>query len=76
MAVLPAPPFEHEIEVGEHVSIKQGEYSIPLFLGKTGIVVEVFRIPQGSCLVRLDGDRNLQREWFFYSDEITLIPLA
>jgi len=34
-----------------------------------GTVVEVFRVPLDSCMVRLDGD---QREWFFYRDEFAI----
>ncbi len=39
-------------------------------IGRTGTVVETFRVPRDSCLVRIDGDRYLQREWFFYRDEV------
>jgi hypothetical protein len=34
--------------------------------------VEVFRVPHGSCLVRIDGDPNRLREWFLYCDEIVI----
>jgi hypothetical protein len=35
-------------------------------------VVEIFRVPRDSCLVHLDGDRDRQREWFCYHDEVAL----
>jgi hypothetical protein len=35
-------------------------------------IVEVFRVPQGSCLVRIDGDLDRWREWFLYCDEIVI----
>ena len=38
--------------------------------GRAGTVVEVFRVPRESCLVRMDGDPNRRREWFFYRDEM------
>jgi hypothetical protein len=41
-------------------------------VGQVGTIVEVFGVPQGSCLVRIDGDPNRQREWFLYRDEIML----
>lgn len=72
MSLPSARYYDREIEVGEHVSITQGKYAMPRLVGQTGIVVEVFRLPWESCLVRLDSDHNLQREWFFYRDEITL----
>jgi hypothetical protein len=41
-------------------------------VGRAGTVVEVFRVPRDSCLVRIDGDPNRQREWFLYRDEVAI----
>jgi hypothetical protein len=43
---------------------------LPALVGQLGTIVEIFRVPRGSCLVRIDGDPNRQREWFFYPDEV------
>lgn len=56
---------------GERIRIRQGSRPLrPEFLGQEGTVVEVFRVPRDSCLVRIDGDPDRQREWFFYRDEV------
>jgi hypothetical protein len=70
MDITPAPRQERELNVGERVQIRQGRRPIPELLGEVGTVVEVFRVPPGCCLVRIDGDQNRRREWFFYPDEI------
>jgi hypothetical protein len=70
MDITTASPQESELNVGERVQIRQGRRAIPELLGELGTVVEVFRVPRGCCLVRIDGDQNRQREWFFYPDEI------
>jgi hypothetical protein len=60
------------IDVGDQVHIQQGSRALRSDLvGQSGTVVEVFRVPQDSCLVRIAGDRAHQREWFFYRDEVT-----
>ena len=69
--ITPQPPVR-EIDGGDRVHIQQGDRSIPGFLGRAGTVVEVFRIPHDSCLIRIDGDPNHQREWFFYRDEVVI----
>ena len=54
------------IDVGDRVHIRQGSKPLhPELVGRAGTVVEVFRVPQDSCLVRIDGDRDRPREWFF-----------
>ena len=61
------------IDCGDRVRIRQG--SKPLrseLVGRAGAVIEVFRVPRDSCLVRMDGDPNRQREWFFYRDEVAI----
>jgi hypothetical protein len=68
---LPQLP-ERAIDSGDRVHIQQGGRPIPEFLGRAGTVVEVFRIPLDSCLVRIDGDLNRRREWFFYRDEVVI----
>ena len=61
------------IDSGDRVHIRQGSKPLrPELLGRAGTVVEVFRMPRDSCLVRMDGDLNRQREWFFYRDEVVI----
>jgi hypothetical protein len=60
------------IDVGDRVHIRQGSKPLrPELVGRAGTVIEVFRVPQDSCLVRINGDRDRPREWFFYRDEVT-----
>jgi hypothetical protein len=63
-------PHESDLDIGDRIHIRHARRLIPDLVGKLGTVVEVFRIPIGSCLVRIDGDPDRQREWFFYSDEV------
>ena len=61
------------IDGGDRVHIQQGGKPLRSELvGRAGTVVEVFRVPRDSCLVRIDGDPNRQREWFFYRDEVVI----
>jgi hypothetical protein len=61
------------IDGGDRVHIRQGSRPLrPELLGRAGTVVEVFRVPRDSCLVRMDGDLNRKREWFFYRDEVVI----
>ena len=62
-----------ELDGGDRVLIRQGSKPLlPEILGRAGTVVEVFRVPRDSCLVRIDGDPQHQREWFFYRDEVVI----
>ena len=67
----PWPPAQY-LDIGDRIRIRHGGRSIPALIGHVGTVVEVFRIPLGSCLVRIDGDPNRLREWFFYRDELVI----
>jgi|RhiMetdeSRZDD1v2_1073273.scaffolds.fasta_scaffold598353_2 hypothetical protein len=70
--ILLQPPAR-AIDSGDRVHIRQGSKPLrPELLGRTGTVVEVFRVPRDSCLVRMDGDLKRQREWFFYRDELVI----
>ena len=61
------------IDNGDRVRIQQsGNRLLPDLVGRAGTVVEVFRVPLNSCLVRIDGDQNRDREWYFYHDEVVL----
>ncbi len=61
------------IDGGDRVHIRQASRPLrPELLGRAGTVVEVFRVPRDSCLVRMDGDLNRKREWFFYRDEVVI----
>jgi hypothetical protein len=63
-------PQDHDLDSGDRVHIRQGARPISNLVGQAGTIVEVFRVPRGSCLVRIDGDTDQQREWFFYRDEV------
>ena len=71
----PTPrPQQHNLGGGDRIRIRQGRQRlISNLVGQLGTVVEVFRMPLDSCLVRIDSDANHQREWFFYRDEVTPI---
>jgi hypothetical protein len=61
------------IDSGDRVHIRHGSKPLrPELLGRVGTVVEVFRVPRDSCLVRIDGDPERRREWFFYRDEVVI----
>jgi hypothetical protein len=72
MVETTSQPQERDLDSGDRVQIRQGRRPIPGLLGRIGTVVEVFRVPQDSCLVRIDGDPNRRREWFFYLDEVMI----
>jgi hypothetical protein len=61
---------DRALDVGDRVRVRQGRWLIPAVVGQVGTVVEVFRLPRDSCMVRIEGDPNRQREWFFYRDEV------
>jgi len=63
---------DSELAVGERIRVRQGKRPIPDLVRQVGTIVEVFRAPRGSCLVRIDGDPDRQREWFLYRDEIVI----
>ena len=70
---IASPAPAQTIDSGARVHIQQGRRPIRLeLLGRAGTVVEVFRMPQDSCMVRIDGDPDRRREWFFYRDEMVL----
>lgn len=66
----------HDLEVGDLVRIRHGKWPIPALIDRVGMVVEVFRLPRESCMVRITGDGNQQREWFFYRDEVVIDDVA
>jgi hypothetical protein len=70
MSQVVPPSLERDLDSGDRIRIRQGRRSIPELVGQIGTIVEIFRAPLGSCLVRIDGDPNRQREWFFYRDEV------
>ena len=70
---IPSAALASTLDSGARVHIQQGGRPLRLELvGRVGTVVEVFRMPQGSCMVRIDGDSDNRREWFFYRDEMML----
>jgi hypothetical protein len=66
-------PQPRDLNGGDRIRIRSGDRTLlPALVGHVGTIVEVFRVPQGSCLVRIDGDPDRAREWFFYRDEIVI----
>ena len=66
-------PQPRDLNGGDRIRIRSGgRRLLPELVGQVGTIVEVFRVPQGSCLVRIDGDADHEREWFFYRDEIVI----
>jgi hypothetical protein len=72
MSEIAPPSIQRDIKNGDRIRIQQGQRAIPDLLGHSGTVVEVFRMPLSSCMVRIDNDPENQREWFLYRDEIAL----
>ena len=71
-AVIPQPQLR-DLNGGDRIRIQPGGRPLlPELVGQLGTIVEVFRVPQGSCLVRIDDDADWVREWFFYRDEIVI----
>jgi hypothetical protein len=66
-------PQPRDLNSRDRIRIRPGGRTLlPALVGQVGTIVEVFRVPQGSCLVRIDGDPDRVREWFFYRDEIVI----
>jgi hypothetical protein len=73
MSVATAQLPERELTVGERIRVRQGRRPlVPDLVGQVGTIVEMFRVPQGGCLVRIDGDPDHQRECFLYRNEIVI----
>lgn len=71
MSQIVLPVVERDLDSGDRVRIHQGQRHISGLVGREGTIVEIFRVPVGSCLVLIDGDLD-RREWFFYRDEVAL----
>lgn len=63
----------YSVDVGDRVAIRQPRLEYTKLADQVGTVVEVFRVPLDSCLVRLDADSHREREWFFYRDEVSIL---
>jgi hypothetical protein len=71
-AAIPQPQ-PRDLNGGDRIRIQSGVRPLlPELVGRVGTIVEIFRMPQGSCLVRIDGDPDRVREWFLYRDEIVI----
>jgi len=58
------------LHVGDRVRIRRDRWP-PLGLGDpVGTVVQLISVPHDCCLVRIDGDPEASRVWFFYHSEI------
>jgi hypothetical protein len=71
MSQILSSAVKRDLENGDRIRIQQGQRPIPELIGRVGMIVELFRLPAGSCLVLIDGDLD-RREWFFYQDEVAL----
>jgi hypothetical protein len=70
---LQAPqPTKREPAIGDRVVIRQGRRASSTFVGQTGTVIEIFRVPRDSCVVCIDGDGAGQPGLFCYHDEVVL----
>jgi hypothetical protein len=72
MSSVTPPPVDHYLAIGDRIHIRQGGRAIPTLVGRVATVVEVFRVPVGSCLARIEGDPDRLREWFLYGDEVAI----
>ncbi len=72
MSGLTSPPPEQYLAIGDWIHIRQGGRAIPALVGRIATVVEVFRVPVGSCLAHIEGDLDRLREWFLYGDKIAI----
>jgi hypothetical protein len=45
---------ERDLGSGDRIRIRQDKRPIPDLVGRIGTIVEVFRVPRDSCLVRVD----------------------
>jgi len=71
-AAIPQPQLR-DLNDGDRIRVQPGGRPLlPELVGQVGTIVEVFRVPEGSCLVRIDGDPDRVREWFLYRDEIVI----
>ena len=71
-ATIPQPQ-PRDLNGGDRIRIQPGGRSLfPELVGHVGPIVEVFRVAHGSCLVCIDGDPDLVREWFLDRDEILI----
>ena len=71
-ATIPQPQ-PRDLNGGDRIRVQPGGRPLfPELVGQVGTIVEVFRVPQGSCFVRIDGDPDRVREWFLYRDEIVI----
>jgi hypothetical protein len=73
MDTIIAQPQPRDLNSGDRIRIQLGgRLLLPELVGQIGTIIEVFRMPRGSCLVHIDGDAYRGREWFLYRDEIVV----
>jgi hypothetical protein len=61
---------EHTLHIGDRVRIRQDRWPLPGLADQVGTVVQLIDVPRDCCLVRLDGDTDASRVWFFYGAEV------
>jgi hypothetical protein len=63
---------EQALQVGDRVRIRPDRRPLPGVPDQAGLVVKVIAMPRDSYLVRVDGDTERGRVWFFYRAEIAV----
>lgn len=67
---------ERTLRIGDHVRIRKDRWPLPGLVDQGGTVVRLISVPRDCCLVRVDGDTDDSRVWFFYHSEILAGDLA
>ncbi len=61
---------EQTLRVGDRVRIRRDRWPLPGLADQVGTVVQLINVPRDCCLVRVDGDTESSRVWFFYCSEV------
>jgi hypothetical protein len=67
---------EHTLHVGDRVRIRRDRWPLQGSGDQIGTVVRLISVPRDCCLVRVDGDTETGRVWFFYRSEVLAGDLA
>jgi hypothetical protein len=61
---------DHTLRVGDRVCIRRDRWPLLGLTDQVGTVVQLISVPRDCCLVRVDGDTEDSRVWFFYHAEV------
>lgn len=61
---------ERALYIGDRVCIRRDRRPLPGLADQVGTVVQLISVPRDCCLVRVDGDTDASRVWFFYRSEV------